>query len=89
MDLPIFIFKLRLHNLMRCSSSGVLVDLHDSQDGRCTRLNMETVQLVLAAKWAVDVINNQSLPHELSIGKLKTYIKYSSEIILVFRSPDT
>ena len=35
---------------------------------------METVQLVLAAKWAVDVINNQSLPHELSIGKLKTKV---------------
>ena len=30
---------------------------------------MDTVQLVLAAKWAVDVINNQSLPHELKIGE--------------------
>ena len=24
---------------------------------------------VVAAKWAIDVINNQSLPHELSIGE--------------------
>ena len=23
----------------------------------------------MAAKWAVEVINNQSLPHELNIGK--------------------
>ena len=47
------------------------MDLHsgDSGSGQCGRLRMETVQLVLAAKWAVDVINNQSLPHELSIGK--------------------
>ena len=30
---------------------------------------MEAVQQVLAAKWAVDVINNQSLPHELKIGE--------------------
>ena len=61
---------------MRCSDSGVLVDLHDSQGRGCGRLNMETVQLVLAAKWAVDVINNQSLPHELSIGKVNIYMKY-------------
>ena len=24
----------------------------------------------MAAKWAVEVINNQSLPHELNIGKM-------------------
>ena len=36
----------------------------------CTgQVNMEAVQQVLAAKWAVDVINNQSLPHELKIGE--------------------
>ena len=34
----------------------------------CGRVNMEALQQVLAAKWAVDVINNQSLPHELNIG---------------------
>ena len=52
--------------------SGVLVDLHsdfpeDSATG-CGHINMEAVQQVLAAKWAIDVINNQSLPHELNIG---------------------
>lgn len=51
---------------------GVLVDLHsdfpeDSATG-CGHINMEAVQQVLAAKWAIDVINNQSLPHELNIG---------------------
>ena len=61
---------------MRYSDPGVLVDLHDSLAGECARLNMETVQLVLAAKWAVDVINNQSLPHELSIGKVNIYMRY-------------
>ena len=35
----------------------------------CGHINMEAVQQVLAAKWAIDVINNQSLPHELNIGK--------------------
>ena len=49
----------------------MLVDLHDrGWDGQsCGPLNHDTVQQVMAAKWAVDVINNQSLPHELSIGK--------------------
>jgi len=54
---------------------GVLVDLHDSprnssstSGSPCGQINMEAVQQVLAAKWAVDVINNQSLPHELKIG---------------------
>ena len=52
--------------------TGVLVDLHDSprnSSTACTQINMEAVQQVLAAKWAVDVINNQSLPHELKIGE--------------------
>ena len=51
----------------------MLVDLHDSPRNSslvCTgQVNMEAVQQVLAAKWAVDVINNQSLPHELKIGE--------------------
>ena len=52
----------------------MLVDLHqpptNSSSGAspCGQVNMEAVQQVLAAKWAVDVINNQSLPHELRIG---------------------
>ena len=69
---------------MSCSDPGVLVDLHDSLAGECGRLNMETVQLVLAAKWAVDVINNQSLPHELSIGNVEIYMKYFQFVIVVF-----
>jgi len=53
---------------------GVLVDLHedggleDGQDRVCGKINMEAVQQVIAAKWAIEVINNQSLPHELNIG---------------------
>ena len=55
----------------------MLVDLHDSprnssstSGSPCSgQINMEAVQQVLAAKWAVDVINNQSLPHELKIGE--------------------
>ena len=49
--------------------AGVLVDLHARDCGAGSSLNLGTVQQVLAAKWAVDVINNQSLPHELSIGE--------------------
>ena len=46
------------------------MDLHRSSDGvTCDQVNMDTVQQVMAAKWAVDVINNQSLPHELHIGE--------------------
>ena len=62
----------------------MLVDLHSRG---CGRLNLDTVQQVLAAKWAVEVINNQSLPHELRIGEmfiisinteyLYLYMKYS------------
>ena len=54
--------------------SGVLVNLHHSQasngnTGECGLINIDAIQQVVAAKWAVDVINNQSLPHELRIGK--------------------
>ena len=64
------------------SSTGVLVSLHKQQPGheesskniltsRCSRgeLNTEALQQVIAAKWAVDVINLQSGPHDLKIGK--------------------
>ena len=37
----------------------------------CGFINIDSVQQVVAAKWAVDVINNQSLPNELKIGKIK------------------
>ena len=54
--------------------SGVLVNLHHSQasngnTGECGLINIDAIQQVVAAKWAVDVINNQSLPHELRIGR--------------------
>ena len=44
---------------------GGAVDLGDA----CGPVNVDSVQQVIAAKWAVDVINNQSLPHELKIGE--------------------
>ena len=66
-------------------STGVLVSLHKQLPGheessknkqnlltsRCGhgQLNTEALQQVIAAKWAVDVINLQSGPHDLKIGK--------------------
>ena len=46
-------------------------DVEGDGDGgdACGPVNVDSVQQVIAAKWAVDVINNQSLPHELKIGK--------------------
>ena len=46
-------------------------DNEDDEEGaeKCGPINVEAMQQVMAAKWAVDVINNQSLPHELNIGK--------------------
>ena len=40
-------------------------------DARCGHgdLNKEALQQVIAAKWAVDVINAQSGPNDLKIGK--------------------
>lgn len=47
-------------------------EFHNSDGGdACGPVNVDAVQQVIAAKWAVDVINNQSLPHELKIGKNK------------------
>lgn len=57
---------------------GVLVDLHHAErssktgrsiPGKCGQININAVQQVVAAKWAVDVINNQSKPYDLKIGK--------------------
>jgi hypothetical protein len=57
---------------------GLLVNLHADQsdnstlsakDGQCGRINPHIVQQVVAALWAVEVINNQSLPIDLKIGK--------------------
>ena len=38
----------------------------------CGPINIEAVQQIMAAKWAVDVINNQSKPNDLKIGKYLT-----------------
>ena len=60
---------------------GVLVSLHRQNSSlsdhlgfgvaRCGHgdLNVEALQQVVAAKWAVDVINAQSGPEDLKIGK--------------------
>ena len=38
---------------------------------RCGVINSGVVQQVLAAKWAIEVINNRSLSNELKIGENK------------------
>jgi len=55
----------------------LLVDLHNdgnatqpSKDGQCNKIDPQVVQQVVAASWAIDVINNQSLPSDLKIGKI-------------------
>ena len=71
---------------------GLLVNLHHSSasssdfsdpsspwaEGHCGAINTNLLQQVVAAKWATDVINNQSLPYELRIG---TYIEIGMAII--------
>jgi len=56
----------------------VLVNLHHGPSGesenqaetsQCGFINIDSMQQVVAAKWAIDVINNQSLPNELKIGE--------------------
>ena len=37
----------------------------------CGPINIEAVQQIMAAKWAVDVINNQSKPNDLKIGTIR------------------
>jgi len=44
---------------------------------QCGFINIDSVQQVVAAKWAIDVINNQSLPNELKIGR-NLKIKHAS-----------
>ena len=39
----------------------------------CGPINIEAVQQIMAAKWAVDVINNQSKPNDLKIGISNIY----------------
>ena len=54
--------------------SGVLVNLHHGDADGCGLVNIDAIQQVVAAKWAVDVINNQSLPHELKIGEFLLFM---------------
>ena len=49
-------------------NGSVLFDLGDARCGHGD-LNEEALQQVIAAKWAVDVINAQSGPQDLKIGK--------------------
>lgn len=65
--------------------SGLLVNLHHASspsesssptavsdprgERHCGTINTNLLQQVVAAKWATDVINNQSLPYELRIGE--------------------
>ena len=61
-------------NLHHSSSSPSAETSRSSsrQLGRhCGSINTNVVQQVVAAKWATDVINNQSLPYELKIGELQ------------------
>ena len=50
------------------------------RSNQCGPINLEAVQQVLAAKWAIDVINNQSLPHEIKIGKHINIAIFSMQI---------
>jgi hypothetical protein len=58
---------------------GVLIDLHIPGSGssgdltlhqpHCGTLNLPAVQYVLAAKWAAEVINNQTVSQGIKFGK--------------------
>ena len=72
-----------------------MVNLHHSQasngnTGECGLINIDAIQQVVAAKWAVDVINNQSLPHELRIGRststavIRPKFKFPAKIKMAF-----
>ena len=57
------------------AANDVEGDLEGDGGDACGPVNVDAVQQVIAAKWAVDVINNQSLPHELKIGKNATMMR--------------
>ncbi|KDR13974.1 Metabotropic glutamate receptor 5 [Zootermopsis nevadensis] len=57
------------------ASVGVLIDLHvpgsedmTSPQPHCGALNLPAVQYILAARWAAEVINNQSVSQGIKIG---------------------
>ena len=61
-----------MHHSSSSSSSPETSRSSSRQLGRhCGSINTNVVQQVVAAKWATDVINNQSLPYELKIGELQ------------------
>ena len=62
-----FMFPKRKNNLPTRTKNGNR--FNGDGANQCGPINLEAVQQVLAAKWAIDVINNQSLPHEIKIGK--------------------
>jgi hypothetical protein len=67
---------------------GILIDLHTPGSGspqdlnllqsHCGALNLPAVQYVLAARWAAEVINNQSVTQGIKFGKSFNYIKYQN-----------
>jgi hypothetical protein len=71
---------------------GVLIDLHIPGSGNsgdlilpqphCGALNLLAVQYVLAAKWAAEVINNQSVSQGIKFGKSIKYRKKKVKLFL-------
>jgi hypothetical protein len=49
-----------------------------AEESQCGFINIDSVQQVVAAKWAIDVINNQSLPNELKIGRKLFHFSFFS-----------
>ncbi len=45
--------------------------------GRCGVINARVLQQTVAAKWAVDVINNRSLDRELRIGEKQKVVLFT------------
>ena len=56
-------------NLHHSPASSSSPESSSSSSRHCGSINTNVVQQVVAAKWATDVINNQSLPYELKIGE--------------------
>ena len=73
------------HNTIQGKSIGTGNNKGGSKithDHKCGPINIEAVQQIMAAKWAVDVINNQSKPHDLKIGKYPNHVFEALEVTL-------
>ncbi len=84
-------------------AAGILVNLHqpasllpnnnnnpfnNNKQLVCGAINVDVVQQVVAAKWAVDIINNRSLDHEPKIGKMSELIATNFEAANDFKERD-